>query len=65
MRTDQQRPGAIIGAGGDAGYRHPRSLPVIDVCPHCKRPLMLTGRSNGQCCEHGDVVPVRSAVANA
>lgn len=63
--TVQMGTGAMIGAGGDASYRQPRSLSVFDVCPHCKRVLMATGPTNGQCGEHGDVVPMRSAVTNA
>lgn len=36
------------------------SVPVHDVCPHCKRVVV------DKCCSaHGDVVPMRSAVINA
>ena len=62
MGTNPQCPGAIVGAGGDSGYRHPPSLPVIDVCPHCKRHLTFIDGPRGVCEEHGSVVAVRSAV---
>lgn len=61
-----QRPGSSIGSCGDATYRHPRSVPAIDVCPHCKRGLVLIDPPGayGFCGEHGDVVAMRSAVVN-
>lgn len=55
--------GPIIGASGDAAYRQEPPKPV-DVCPHCKRPLAAVVERYGYCGEHGDVVPVRSAVSN-
>jgi hypothetical protein len=52
-------------------HRDPADLVVYQVCPHCK--TVLEGYRidcDGHtfrvyhCTEHGDVVPVRSAVAN-
>ena len=56
---------SIIGASGDASYRHAPN-PPIDVCPHCKRLLngMSSGGSKGFCDEHGEVKPMNSAVVN-
>ena len=50
---------------------HPRAQPR-DVCPHCKRPFTIYdfATKDGQvietyhCAEHGDVVPIRSAIVN-
>lgn len=46
-------------------------LPVRDVCPHCKRPVTAHAFRTGDfinctyhCIDHGDVVPMRSAVWN-
>lgn len=62
--TTSPYPGATISVGGDASYRQPRSMPVFDVCPHCKRRLILIDGPRGVCEEHGRVVAVRSAVVN-
>lgn len=50
----------------------PASIPARDVCPHCKRPLAAHRFRTGDfvneahaCIEHGDVVPMKSAVVNA
>lgn len=46
--------------------------PVYDVCPHCKREGITHRFRTGEftnrtfhCREHGDVVPMRSAICNA
>jgi len=46
--------------------------PVYEVCPHCKREVIthrfMTGAFTNRtfhCREHGDVVPMRSAICNA
>lgn len=65
-----QRPsGTIISAGGDA-YCHASPIPR-DVCPHCKcetQPYSVVCDdhpfSTHHCPNHGDVVPMRSAVSN-
>jgi hypothetical protein len=44
-------------------YRHSPPKP-IDVCPHCKRPLLSIVGRYGFCKEHHEVVPMRSAVSN-
>lgn len=50
---------------------HETVMPV-DVCPHCKRRVKRHAFSSGEfvvatyhCHEHGDVVPMRSAVFNS
>lgn len=52
-------------------YRAPSSLNASDVCPHCKRELLivLIYRDGAiveqpRCRDHGDVPPMRSAVVN-
>lgn len=41
------------------------SRPIHTVCPHCKRPVVaLREARNARCTEHGNVVPMRSAIAN-
>lgn len=53
-------------------YQDPRSLPTHLVCPHCKRiavsHLFLTRDDQPvatyHCAEHGDVIPILSAVFN-
>ena len=52
--------------------RDPATVPVRDVCPHCKRvAVVFAVGCNGHqfstwhCPEHGDVVPVRSAVSRS
>lgn len=38
---------------------------VHTVCPHCKRPVVaLPGQRSALCAEHGNVVPMRSAIVN-
>lgn len=63
--TTSPYPGATIIADGNASYRQPRSMPVFDVCPHCKRRLNLIDGPRGVCEEHGSVVAVRSVVVNS
>lgn len=53
-------------------YRDPSQVPKHQVCPHCKRPgTVFYVISDGHnfpvlsCLEHGDVLPMKSAVANA
>ncbi len=42
------------------------TAPIYIVCPSCKRPVTVTeGQSHAHCREHGTVVPIRSAIANA
>lgn len=43
-----------------------RNEPInpIDVCPHCKRPLLSVVERYGFCKEHHEVVPMRSAISN-
>jgi hypothetical protein len=42
------------------------TAPIYIVCPSCKRPVTVTqGQAQGHCQEHGPVIPIRSAVANA
>jgi hypothetical protein len=44
----------------------PETRPIYTVCPHCKRPIIaLREQQRARCREHGIVVPMRSAVANA
>lgn len=39
--------------------------PIHIVCPHCKRPVIVQpDQSYAQCSEHGQIVPIRSAIAN-
>lgn len=41
------------------------SCRIYMVCPHCKRPVVaLRGQSHARCAEHGDIVPMRSGIAN-
>ena len=41
------------------------SHPVHTVCPHCKRPVVVVpGQRGALCAEHGNVVPMRSAIVN-
>ena len=49
----------------------PSYTPAVDVCPHCKTPVVphhffAAGAilSTFHCRRHGDVVPMRSAIAN-
>ncbi len=38
---------------------------VHTVCPHCKRPVTVQPeQQHAHCPEHGQIVPMRSAVAN-
>jgi hypothetical protein len=38
---------------------------IYTVCPHCKRPVAAQpDQPRAQCLEHGQVVPMRSAIAN-
>lgn len=55
-----------------AHYRDPTTLMTWEVCPHCKQPtdvflVSCDGHviETHRCREHGDVVPMRSAVVNA
>jgi hypothetical protein len=42
------------------------SQPIYMVCPHCKRPVAVTREQPyAHCAEHGNIVPMRSAVANS
>lgn len=50
---------------------HPASLPAREVCPHCKRRVTTHRFRTGDfineahaCIEHGNVIPMRSAVVN-
>ncbi|MBE2295681.1 MAG: hypothetical protein IAF00_12055 [Phycisphaerales bacterium] len=39
---------------------------IHTVCPHCKRPVVaIHEQPHAHCAEHGSIVPMRSAVANA
>ncbi|MBL8258449.1 MAG: hypothetical protein JNM60_01380 [Candidatus Competibacteraceae bacterium] len=39
--------------------------PIHTVCPHCKRPVAVKpDQQHAHCAEHGQIVPMRSAVAN-
>lgn len=41
------------------------SCRIYMVCPHCKRPVVaLRGQPRARCAEHGDIVPMRSGIAN-
>ncbi|MDG4555706.1 MAG: hypothetical protein P9E24_15895 [Candidatus Competibacter sp.] len=41
------------------------SQQIHTVCPHCKRPVaVIREQPYAHCAEHGNVVPMRSAVAN-
>lgn len=38
---------------------------IYTVCPHCKRPVApQPDQPRAQCLEHGQIVPMRSAIAN-
>lgn len=38
---------------------------IYTVCPHCKRPVVaLRDQKSAHCAEHGNVVPMRSTIAN-
>ena len=42
------------------------SQQIYMVCPHCKRPVAVTHEQPfAHCAEHGNIVPMRSAVANS
>lgn len=52
--------------------RRPETVIPVDVCPHCKRGVKRYAFYSGEfvvatyhCHEHGDVVPMRSAVFNS
>jgi hypothetical protein len=52
--------------------RAPEQVPVFEVCPHCRQEtstflVSVDGHcfEVHRCLDHGDVVPMRSAVANA
>ena len=52
-------------------YRDPAHLTPRDVCPHCKREteiylVFCDGHTieTHRCRDHGDVVPMRSAIVN-
>ncbi len=53
-------------------YRDPAHLTPRDVCPHCKRETEIylvfcdghTIETHRCCRDHGDVVPMRSAIVN-
>lgn len=39
---------------------------IHTVCPHCKRPVVaLREQHTAHCPEHGNVVPMRSAIVNS
>lgn len=48
--------------GSPIPTRDPDALVARDVCPACKRPVH--GAETSRCREHGDVIPIRSHVAN-
>ncbi|MGB5063707.1 MAG: hypothetical protein WBQ37_08085 [Candidatus Competibacter sp.] len=38
---------------------------IHTVCPHCKRPVaVIREQPYAHCAEHGNIVPMRSAIAN-
>ncbi len=38
---------------------------IHTVCPHCKRPVAAQpDQRYAECLEHGQIVPMRSAIAN-
>lgn len=40
--------------------------PIHTVCPHCKRPVTVQpAQQHAHCLEHGQIVPMRSAIMNA
>ena len=41
------------------------SRPIHTVCPHCKRSVTARpDQLHAQCPEHGQIVPMRSAIVN-